>query len=74
MATQVQPSSGVVMGDGYLVITMTSMLDRGYYYCNLSSPLGMVTSPQVFLNVFSKSHQKQVMFLCFNPSHAWSMF
>ena len=55
VATQVQPSSSVVISGEYLVITTTSMLDIGYYYCNLSSPLGVVTSPQTYINVYGKS-------------------
>ncbi|KAL5480076.1 hypothetical protein EMCRGX_G023697 [Ephydatia muelleri] len=53
MATQVQPSSSVVISGEYLVIMKTSVSDRGYYYCNLSSPLGVVTSPQAFFNVLT---------------------
>ena len=55
MATQVQPSSSVVISGEYLVIMKTSVSDRGYYYCNLSSPLGVITSPQAYLNVYGKS-------------------
>ena len=56
MATQVLPSSGTVISSEYMVILRTTVMDRGYYYCNLSSPVGVVTSPQAYLNVFGKLH------------------
>ena len=68
MATQVQPSSGTVIGSEYLVILRASVLDVGYYYCNLSSPVGVVTSPQALLNVYSKSYDiTQLTSLNFYP-------
>lgn len=38
----------------FLLLTRTSLVDEGLYYCNLSSPAGTFISDMIFVDVLSE--------------------